>query len=51
MLGALTAFCSTCYGVALLEFRRRRLNSPADVDEGLGIRVLPQAVVEQAPSA
>jgi capsular exopolysaccharide synthesis family protein len=40
VLGALTAFCSTCYGVALLEFRRRRLNSPADVDEGLGIRVL-----------
>ncbi|MCH7752806.1 MAG: polysaccharide biosynthesis tyrosine autokinase [Planctomycetes bacterium] len=40
VLGALTAFCSTCYCVALLEFRRRRLNSPADVDEGLGIRVL-----------
>ncbi|MCH8840682.1 MAG: polysaccharide biosynthesis tyrosine autokinase, partial [Planctomycetes bacterium] len=40
VLGALTAFCSTCYCVALLEFRRRRLNGPADVDEGLGIRVL-----------
>ena len=40
VLGALTAFCSICYGVALLEFRRRRLNSPGDVDEGLGIRVL-----------
>jgi capsular exopolysaccharide synthesis family protein len=39
-LGALAAFCGTCYGVGLLEFRRRRLNSPADVDEGLGIRVL-----------
>ena len=39
-LGAVAAFCGTCYGVALLEFRRRRLNSPADVDEGLGIRVL-----------
>ena len=39
-LGAIAAFCGTCYGVALLEFRRRRLNSPADVDEGLGIRVL-----------
>jgi len=38
--GAITVFCSVCYGVALLEFRRRRLNSPTDVDEGLGIRVL-----------
>lgn len=40
VLGGLGAFCATCYGVALLEFRRRRLNSPEDVDEGLGIRVL-----------
>jgi capsular exopolysaccharide synthesis family protein len=40
LLGALTAFCATCYGVALLEFRRRRLNGPTDIDEGLGIRVL-----------
>lgn len=39
-VGSLAAFCGTCYGIALLEFRRRRLNSPADVDEGLGIRVL-----------
>ena len=39
-IGAIAAFCGTCYGLALLEFRRRRLNSPADVDEGLGIRVL-----------
>ena len=39
-LGMLTAFCATCYGVALLEFRRRRLNGPTDIDEGLGIRVL-----------
>jgi succinoglycan biosynthesis transport protein ExoP len=39
-LGALAAFCGTCYAVALMEFRRRKLNSPADVDEGLGIRVL-----------
>lgn len=39
-LGGLTAFAATCYGVALLEFRRRRLNGPTDVDEGLGIRVL-----------
>ena len=40
VFGAITAFCSVCYGVALVEFRRRRLNGPADVDEGLGIRVL-----------
>ncbi len=39
-LGAIAAFCGTCYGVALMEFRRRKLNCPADVDEGLGIRVL-----------
>ncbi|MDZ4657777.1 MAG: polysaccharide biosynthesis tyrosine autokinase [Bythopirellula sp.] len=39
-LGAIAAFCGTCYGIALLEFRRRKLNSPSDVDEGLGIRVL-----------
>ncbi len=39
-LGGIAAFCTTCYAVALLEFRRRRLNGPADVDEGLGIRVL-----------
>jgi len=40
VLGGIAAFCATCYGVALLEFRGRRLNSPVDVDEGLGIRVL-----------
>ena len=39
-LGGIGAFCLTCYGIALLEFRRRKLNSPTDVDEGLGIRVL-----------
>lgn len=39
-LGAIAAFCGTCYGVALMEFRRRKLNCPSDVDEGLGIRVL-----------
>ena len=40
VLGGIAAFCATCYGVALLEFRGRRLNGPSDVDEGLGIRVL-----------
>ena len=39
-IGGIVAFFATCYGVALLDFRRRRLNGPADVDEGLGIRVL-----------
>lgn len=39
-LGAIGAFCATCYGVALLEFRRRRLNGASDIDEGLGVRVL-----------
>jgi len=40
LLGGTAAFFATCYCVALVEFRRRRLNSPVDVDEGLGIRVL-----------
>ncbi len=39
-LGCLGSICATCYLVALVEFRKRRLNSAADVDEGLGIRVL-----------
>jgi len=39
-LGGIGAFCATCYLVALIEFRKRRLNSPTDVDEGLGVRVL-----------
>lgn len=39
-IGGIATFCLTCYGIALLEFRRRKLNSPEDVDEGLGIRVL-----------
>ena len=39
-IGGLAALALTCYGVALLEFRRRRLNGPTDMDEGLGIRVL-----------
>ena len=39
-VGALGAFGLTCYAVSLIEFRRRRLNAPENVDEGLGIRVL-----------
>ena len=39
-LGGIGAFCATCYLVALIEFRKRRLNSPTDIDEGLGVRVL-----------
>ncbi|MGI9427488.1 MAG: polysaccharide biosynthesis tyrosine autokinase [Bythopirellula sp.] len=39
-VGGIAAFCATCYGVALIEFRRRRLNGASDIDEGLGLRVL-----------
>ncbi|MCC6491947.1 MAG: polysaccharide biosynthesis tyrosine autokinase [Pirellulales bacterium] len=39
-VGGVAALGLTCYGIALMEFRRRRLNSPTNVDEGLGVRVL-----------
>ena len=39
-MGGIAAFCVTCYGVALIEFRSRRLNNATDMDEGLGLRVL-----------
>jgi capsular exopolysaccharide synthesis family protein len=39
-IGGSAALALTCYGIALMEFRRRRLNGPNDMDEGLGIRVL-----------
>jgi capsular exopolysaccharide synthesis family protein len=39
-VGGLGALLATAYAVALIEFRRRRLNSPQDLDEGLGITVL-----------
>ena len=39
-IGGLAALALTCYGIALLEFRHRRLNGAGDIDEGLGIRVL-----------
>ena len=39
-VGGLAAFCLTCYAVAFVEFGRRRLNGPDQIDEGLGIRVL-----------
>jgi capsular exopolysaccharide synthesis family protein len=39
-IGGLAALALTCYGIALMEFRHRRLNGPNDMDEGLGIRVL-----------
>ncbi|MEM9659365.1 MAG: polysaccharide biosynthesis tyrosine autokinase, partial [Planctomycetota bacterium] len=39
-IGGLAAMLATCYAVALIEFRRRRLNGPRDIDEGLGVRVL-----------
>ncbi|RIK74138.1 MAG: hypothetical protein DCC67_16970, partial [Planctomycetota bacterium] len=39
-VGGVAAMGLTCYAIALMEFRRRRLNSPTDIDEGLGVRVL-----------
>ncbi|MEQ8838362.1 MAG: hypothetical protein RID07_16270, partial [Lacipirellulaceae bacterium] len=39
-VGGLSALALTCYGVALMDFRKRRLNGPTDMDDGLGIRVL-----------
>ena len=35
-LGGIGAFALTCFGIAYLEFRNRRLNGPEQVDEGLG---------------
>jgi capsular exopolysaccharide synthesis family protein len=40
MLGSACAFGLTCLGIGYLEFRGRRLDGPAQVDEGLGIRVI-----------
>jgi capsular exopolysaccharide synthesis family protein len=39
-VGGLAALALTGYGVALWDFRRRKLNGADDMDEGLGIRVL-----------
>jgi succinoglycan biosynthesis transport protein ExoP len=39
-IGGTAALALTCYGVALVEFRRRRLNGAGDMDDGLGVRVL-----------
>jgi succinoglycan biosynthesis transport protein ExoP len=39
-LGFCGGFALTCFGIAYLEFRSRRLNGPDQVDEGLGIRVV-----------
>jgi succinoglycan biosynthesis transport protein ExoP len=40
ILGGLGAFALTCFGIAFVEFHKRRLNEPNQVDEGLGIRVV-----------
>ncbi len=40
IIGGLAGFALTCFGIAYLEFRNRRLNAPDEVDEGLGIRVV-----------
>lgn len=39
-LGGLSTFALTCFGIAYMEFRNRKLNSPEQLDEGLGIRVI-----------
>ncbi len=39
-LGGIGTFALTCFGIAYLEFRSRKLNGPEEVDEGLGIRVI-----------
>lgn len=39
-LGGVMALCLTCFGIAYVEFRNRRLDGPEQVDEGLGIRVV-----------
>lgn len=39
-LGGIGGFALTCFGIAYLEFRNRRLNGPEQMDEGLGIRVV-----------
>jgi capsular exopolysaccharide synthesis family protein len=40
ILGGLAGFALTCLAIAYIEFRNRRLNGPADMNEGLGIRVV-----------
>ncbi len=39
-MGAVAGLALTCFGIAYLEFRNRRLDGPEQVDEGLGIRVV-----------
>ncbi len=39
-MGGVMALCLTCFGIAYMEFRNRRLDGPEQVDEGLGIRVV-----------
>jgi polysaccharide biosynthesis transport protein len=38
--GSLAAFGLGCFAIGYLEFRKRRLDGPDQVDEGLGIRVI-----------
>jgi capsular exopolysaccharide synthesis family protein len=40
ILGAMAGFGLTCLGIGYMEFTNRKLNGPADMDEGLGIRVV-----------
>jgi capsular exopolysaccharide synthesis family protein len=40
IFGGMAGFGLTCLGIAYMEFCNRKLNGPADMDEGLGIRVV-----------
>lgn len=39
-LGGAAGFALTCFGIAYMEFRNRRLDGPDQIGEGLGIRVV-----------
>jgi capsular exopolysaccharide synthesis family protein len=50
-MGGLGAMALTCFGIAYMEFRNRKLNGTDQIDEGLGIRVvgtLPSLASRQA---
>src|SRR4029078_12600212 len=50
-LGGIAGFGPTFLGIAYLEFRNRKLNGPADIDEGLGIRVVAMLASPSPPCA
>jgi capsular exopolysaccharide synthesis family protein len=53
-MAAMFGLALSCFGVALLDFRHRKLNSPTQMDQGLGIRVLgvlPRLAIRKSASA